>query len=553
MRVTPRIRWAAAALVTALLVVCTSSSGASRRFFDDDPIQREPETQDASKVQEWEIDPAVDLAINLFSRPGDPTPDVRAKNINTIDEVPDSSWFTNRILARPISLEEMSRGPLTGSGPASGPWTVTAPKTSGIAPGFTIRDSRNERWFVSFDSNGEPEAATGALGVATRIFWALGYWQVENHFASITRDQILIAETAMVTPPSGNRRRMRGSDIDTVLARAHRSKDGTYRAIAARALPGRIVGSFYYHGTRSDDPNDVVPHEHRRELRALKVFAAWTNLIDLKAGNTLDTVVPAEGGRQVVRHYLQDVGSTFGTGAIGPHEYFEGWEYLHDPSLVRKRLFRFGFVFGPWQTAEYKDVPAIGRFEAEKFDPRQWKPRAPSGAFLRARPDDDFWAARRVAAFTDDMIRTAAKEGRYSDPEAEKHLADILIQRRQKVLSAFLVGVNPLVNFALSNTGTLTFSNAAVDAGVATAPAGGYRASWARFDNATGETTPIGSETSTQTTSVGAPSGLPTTAGDFIRLQIRANESAPKEWTTPISVYFRRQASGWKLVGLERE
>ena len=59
-----------------------------------------------------------------------------------------------------------------------------------------------------------------------------------------------------------------------------------------------------------------MPHEHRRELRALKVFGAWTNLVDMKAGNTLDTLV-TENGQRVVRHYLQDVGSTFGTGAIG--------------------------------------------------------------------------------------------------------------------------------------------------------------------------------------------------------------------------------------------
>ena len=51
--------------------------------------------------QEWDIDLFIDLAINLFGRPGDSTPDVRARNVNTIDEVPDSSWFTNRILGAP--------------------------------------------------------------------------------------------------------------------------------------------------------------------------------------------------------------------------------------------------------------------------------------------------------------------------------------------------------------------------------------------------------------------------------------------------------------------
>ena len=109
-------------------------------------------------------------------------------------------------------------------------------------------------------------------------------------------------------------------------ARRTGAPTAAYRAVAARAVPGRPIGGFRYYGTRPDDPNDVVPHEHRRELRALKVFGAWTNLVDMKAGNTLDTVV-VENGRSVVRHYLQDVGSTFGTGANGPREYDEGWEY----------------------------------------------------------------------------------------------------------------------------------------------------------------------------------------------------------------------------------
>jgi hypothetical protein len=535
----------------ALVIGAVNTSGAGRRFFDDDPISREPETQDASKVQAWSIDVIVDLFVNLFTRPGDPTPDVRARNINTIDEVPDSSWFVNRIVARPIALEELSRGPLTGEGPAPGPWTVAAPKGEGAAPGFTMRDARNELWFVSFDAKGHPEAATGAIAVATRIFWALGYWQPENHLVAVSRDRLTIAETAIVTPVSGRKRRMRTGDLDEVFARAHRSPDGTYRAIASRALPGRVVGPFYYHGRRPDDPNDIVPHEHRRELRALKVFGAWTNLVDLKAGNTLDTVVP-EGGRQVVRHYLQDVGSTFGAGANGPHEYFEGWEYLHERELARKRLWRLGFVFAPWQTTRYEEVQSVGRFESRDFDPRTWRPRAPTAAFLRARPDDDFWATRRVAAFTDDMIRTAVREGRYSDPQAETLIARVLIERKRKVVAAFLPAVNPLIDFTLSAGGRLTFRNAAVDAGVAPAPEQGYRASWARFDNLTGESGPLGADTQTREVSMDAPVSLPSAPGAFVRVLVSAVEPAPLAWTTPVSVYFRRAASGWTLVGLER-
>ena len=89
-----------------------------------------------------------------------------------------------------------------------------------------------------------------------------------------------------------------------------------------------------------------MPHEHRRELRALRVFGAWTNLTDMKAGNTLDTLV-AEGGRSVVRHYLQDVGSTFGVGANGPHDWNEGYEYIYDGARHEASFFTFGFGAEP--------------------------------------------------------------------------------------------------------------------------------------------------------------------------------------------------------------
>jgi hypothetical protein len=537
-------------LCGVLVITAALPSGAGRRFYDDDPIAREPETQDASGVQEWDLDLFVDLSINLFGRPGDPAMDVRAHNINSIDEVPDSSWFTNRVLARPLGAADVTRGPSTGNGPAPGEWTVIAPKRTGFAPGFTMRDSRGDLWFVSFDAAGYPEAATGAILVANRLFWALGYWQVENYLVTVKPEDILIADTAVFTPPSGKQRPMKHKDLDGVFRRAHRT-DAGYRAVAARGLPGRPVGGFRYYGTRPDDPNDVVPHEHRRELRALKVFGAWTNLVDMKAGNTLDTVV-TENGRGIVRHYLQDVGSTFGTGANGPRESDEGWEFLYEGELTRKRLARLGFVFEPWQTVQYVENRAIGRFEGRVFDPATWKPRVATAAFLRARADDSFWAARRVAAFTDEMIRAAVKEGRYSDPAAEALLGDVLIQRRDKIAAHYLSAINPLIDFALTSDGRFTFRNAAVDSGGATTPPGGYRATWSRFDNTTDETVTLGAPTTSRGGEMTAPAPLPTASGAFVRIDVAAVEPALSPWSVPVKVYFHRRGGDWTLIGVER-
>ena len=86
---------------------------------------------------------------------------MKAQNINTIDEVPDSSWFTNRIYARDVSVDEISRGPNVNEAPASGRWTVTRGKTTGAAPGFTARDEKGQVWFLSFDGRDIPDRPHG--------------------------------------------------------------------------------------------------------------------------------------------------------------------------------------------------------------------------------------------------------------------------------------------------------------------------------------------------------------------------------------------------------
>jgi hypothetical protein len=340
------------ATTTAAVLTLASSQAAAPKFYPDDPLSREPETQDASRAEGTSINLFADVLVNLFMKPGDRTPGVRAGNINTIDEVPDSGWFTNRLGARPMTAADISRGANVGPGPAPGRWTVIGAKLSGAAPGFRVRDSLGEVWFLSLDVKGAPRRATGAIAVASRLYWALGYHQVEQYVASFRPGDLDIPETTTFETRAGYSRPMNPEDIDQVLGQSARDPDGSYRVMAARLIPGRIVGGFRYYGTRPDDPNDIVPHEHRRELRALQVFGAWTNFVDMKALNTIDTVVE-ENGRHVIRHYLQDVGSMFGTGAYEPHDWDQGHEYLYEGSATWRRLVTAGFYLQPWQTQPF--------------------------------------------------------------------------------------------------------------------------------------------------------------------------------------------------------
>ncbi len=125
------------------------------------------------------------------------------------------------------------------------------------------------------------------------------------------------------------------------------------------------------------------------------------------------------------------------------HEWDLGYEYFYEGPPSWKRLFTLGFGLSPWQTVDYVEYPSVGKFEGKVFDPRKWRPQTPTAAYMELRDDDAFWAARRIAAFTDEMIRAAVHTAEFTDPAAEKYLADVLIQRREKIKSVYLTQVNP--------------------------------------------------------------------------------------------------------------
>src|SRR4051794_27286296 len=83
-------------VIAAALATCaTAVSTQAPHFYPDDPIAREPESRDASKAQRYEIGSLYEMTHNLFITASYQPTGLRAKDINTIDEVPDSRWFDN--------------------------------------------------------------------------------------------------------------------------------------------------------------------------------------------------------------------------------------------------------------------------------------------------------------------------------------------------------------------------------------------------------------------------------------------------------------------------
>ena len=535
--------WAALAIAAATLTV----RSAAPRFFSDDPIWSEPITQDVKNATRYEPDLAYQTLENLFTNPGDKTLNQRAKNVNTVDEVPDGPFYTNRAGRTALTPAIVARASNTSDGIAPGKWTVISAKSDGVTPGFTIRDSQKQLWFLKFDPPGWRGMATGSEIVAAKLFWAVGYHTAEYHITKLDPANLVIGDTTKITHPGEMARPMVESDIAWLLERADRDKDGTYRVIASKAIDGKPIGRIEFHGTRSDDPNDVVPHEHHRELRGYFVFAAWLNHVDAKGINSLSALV-TENGRSFIRHYLLDFGSALGSAAVRPREGWEGYEPLVETyDEIGKRILSLGFRVPKWRTQPYFESRAIGRLPEEHrdWDPEAWWPHITNAAFRQMRPDDEFWAAAKLFEITPAMIDAAVAEGQFGDPKSEAFLSDAINDRRARILQVFLPKVNPIVDPKIVN-GALTFRNLAVDAGVGDPPPG-YRALWYTFDNATNVSKLIETTTAAQ----GPLTAPAMPRSEFIRIDISAT-GGPDAWTRPISTYFRLKNGEWSLVGLER-
>ena len=540
------------ALAIAAAWLAFPAAANAPRFFRDDPIARDPETQDASAVEPWDVSGQYDLIENSFLGAGEKA-DLHAVNVNTVDEVPDSSWFTNRVGSASwaaAKVDDFVKGPDEGTGPAPGLWTITDRKSEGVTPGFIIRDSTGQRYWIKFDPSTNPEMASGAEFISTKLFHAFGYHVPENYLATLRPELLAIAPEARAKDQDGREHPMTPRDVDAVLARAAKQADGTHRVLASKELPGRAVGPFRYYGTRPDDPNDIFPHEHRRELRGLAVFSAWLNHDEVRSTNSLDTLVRA-GARTIVRHHLLDFGSTLGSGSVRAQSRRAGNEFVWESRPTFITMLTLGLYVRPWIRVDYPELPAVGRVESTYFRAEQWKPDYPNPAFRNARPEDYFWAARIVAAVPDDAVRAIVAAAKYSDARATQYLTDTLLARRAKVLMSWLNATNPLVDLALASSGELTFRNAAEQAGVAKAAAH-YTVSWSRFDNATATHTPAGEEVKFDQPRVAMPASLAADRPEFVAARLRAFHPEQPNWAQPLVAYFRRAGDGWSLVGLER-
>jgi hypothetical protein len=509
----------------------------AQRFLPDDPLTRTPEVAAVPKTDVQDINALYDFAHNSFRYKSHGATD--SLGINTLGEVPDSSWFTNRDLSS-LSIEALKKGGRSHGAPQS-PYTVVAAKTEGVSTGFRIRDARGLLYFVKADPPSNLEMATAADVAGALFLYAAGYNVPENYILEGRFEEFHLSEKATVKSTYGKDHRLTATKLRQIFDKVPREPDGRLRLMASLSLPPKIVGPFRYAGVRSDDPNDLVLHQQRRDLRGLAVLFAWLNHTDAKGENSLDTLEGAGENARFV-HHLLDFGDSFGSDSDIAKDPRHGHEYIALP-IAWSRMPTLGLAAPDWETVHYpKEMPAVGNFTASAFDPLTWKANYPNPAFVQMTPLDAYWGAKRVMAFRDEQIRAIVEEGQFRDPKVVDYMTKVLESRRDAIGRAWFGQVLPLEGFRIVDD-HLAFDDLAVQYGFSSPSH--YQLSWFVWHNEAQqkEDTPASSESP----------AMPNTfkslaAGSYIGCRI-ALENAGKR---SVTIYFRHEGDNWKLVGISR-
>lgn len=495
MRTRPRWPWPE----LSLCLLSAAGCGAERRFplrepfwRDTDlqavsiPCQARPSDDDPQHVscapEPYESPLAWDGADNMVFRPitrvfALEAPE-EAVNVNAFDEVPDSAWFENRLGRRHPTRQELLRGACTPAqmlpeAPEAGAWVIDRGKSNGASLGFRVRTAQGGKFMFKNDAPGQPERATAASVIGAAIYHAAGYYTSCEQIVYFDKSALHLNPGLTVRDNTGVTRPFDGAALDHVLGEANRRGE-RYRMQASGWLPGYLIGPFRYELTRSDDPNDAIAHDDRRELRGGRVLAAWLNHFDAREQNTMDSWIASNPGAGpdsspgYVRHYYIDTSDSLGSewSWDGVSRRL-GRSYILDWGDIAYDFVTLGTQKRAWERLSRRPgFELFGYFNADELDPDAWKNEYPNPAFSRATEHDNAWMARILSRLDPEEIVALVGLGEFSQPAHAAYLAEVLELRLQRILRRYFSRLSPLADPQLSASGELCFTDLARRRGV---------------------------------------------------------------------------------------
>jgi hypothetical protein len=387
-------------------------------------------------------------------------PGGEATNANSFDEVADSAWFTNRLGVHPMSIEELKGGAcepkeiLEGEAAAAGSWVIDKGKSNGASLGFRVNIPGKGKYLFKTDPKGQPERATAASVIGAAAYDAVGFYTSCEQVVYFKPSVLKLTPGLRYENNSGIERNFDHAALESVLAEA--TKRGELVRMQASAwLPGQLIGPFRYEGTRRDDPNDVINHRDRRELRGGRLLAAWIHHFDAREQNSMDSWIsdagkkaPPDSSPGFVRHYYLDTSDSLGSewdwDGISRRL---GHSYLLDWGDIGLDFVTLGIPTRPWEKTERaRGHEKFGYFDVATFVPEDWKNEYPNPSFSRMTERDGAWMARILARFTPEMVSALAEMGRFSDPSDTAYIATVLNGRLERILARYLTHLSPLAD-----------------------------------------------------------------------------------------------------------
>jgi hypothetical protein len=368
-----------------------------------------------------------------------------ARDVNALDEVPCSTWFCARNHLRAMTPPEIVAGP--AAAPPRSPFTITRGKHLGAAAGFQVKDADGRKFMLKFDIAGHLGMANAGEMIGSRIFHAAGY-NVPGAFAiDIDARDVKVDPNATFELYRVQKRPLTVAVVRSTLATAARGADARVQAVAVPWVPGTILGGFDMLGVRPGDPNDRIPHQHRRSLRASWVLFAWLSVLDPSSINTIDSY-REDAGRRFVRHYFFDFGCAFGSSTNYAQGIHQDGEYGVEVGRTLASLLSLGLYRRPFQDRREEwlrlsaEHPALGYYPAETFDPDTYRTNQRIPSHMRMTDRDAYWGAKVVTSFSDEQIaavvgtaRLPIADARYLD-HAMRVRRDIIGRRYLRALAA---------------------------------------------------------------------------------------------------------------------
>jgi hypothetical protein len=341
-------------------------------------------------------------------------------DVNALDEVPRSSW---------LSPDEVESDADAAETPAP-PFRLLAAPAVTREDALAVMDARGRRFELWRDPADRPEMSTGAAVAASQLLRDLGYFTPGVWAVDVVRDDFVLHDAA---------------DEAAVLALFRKGPPaarGAFRIAATRWPIGVDLGPTPAEGKRDDDPNDRVPHQNRRTLRALQLVFGWLGMTEADASVLRDAYVGAPGRGHAV-HYIAGMGGALGADAVvRPHGRRDRDE---DADLSSRNVWITLGTLGLYQPKPHltpQRWPSIGEYR-ETWSPGAFQTSPPLAAIDRAVPADTYWAAKRIARVSTTAVVRALDAGHYHDDSARALLGERVRERQALAVQWGFAQVTP--------------------------------------------------------------------------------------------------------------